>query len=61
MFYVLGAIGFWLASHDIRVKLFYIPFYFVFANAAIAKALSRWPRRKYDYAWNRTERIPVSG
>ena len=61
MFYAMSVVGLWLALHDIRTKLFYIPFYFVFANAAIAKALLRWPQRKYDYAWNRTERIPVSG
>ena len=52
MFYAMSAAGLWLATRDIRVKLFYIPFYFVFANAAIARALWRWPRRKYDYAWN---------
>jgi cellulose synthase/poly-beta-1,6-N-acetylglucosamine synthase-like glycosyltransferase len=61
LFYAMSAVGLWLALHDIRVRLFYIPFYFVFANAAIANALLRWPRRKYEYAWNRTERIPVSG
>jgi len=61
VFYGLAAIGFLLARHDIRTKLFYVPFYFTFANAAIGLALLRWPRRKYDYAWKRTERIPISG
>jgi cellulose synthase/poly-beta-1,6-N-acetylglucosamine synthase-like glycosyltransferase len=60
IFYALAAIGFALARRDIRVKLFYFPFYFTFANAALALALLRWPRRKYDYAWKRTERIPIS-
>ena len=60
-FYALAAIGFGLARRDIRIRLFYVPFYFTFANAAIALALLRWPRRKYDYAWKRTERIPISG
>jgi biofilm PGA synthesis N-glycosyltransferase PgaC len=61
VFYALAVIGFGLARCDIRIKVFYIPFYFTFANAAIALALLRWPRRKYDYAWKRTERIPISG
>ncbi len=61
VFYALAAVGFPLALHDIRVKLFYVPFYFSFANLAVACALLRWPRGKYDYAWNRTERIPISG
>jgi biofilm PGA synthesis N-glycosyltransferase PgaC len=61
VFYALAVIGFGLARCDIRIRLFYIPFYFTFANAAIALALLRWPRRKYDWAWKRTERIPISG
>jgi biofilm PGA synthesis N-glycosyltransferase PgaC len=61
VFYALAAIGFLLALRDIRWKLFYVPFYFTFANLAVACALLRWPRGKYDYAWNRTERIPISG
>jgi len=61
VFYAVALIGFGLASCDIRIRLFYIPFYFTFANAAIALALLRWPRRKYDWAWKRTERIPISG
>ncbi|HZR55257.1 MAG TPA: glycosyltransferase family 2 protein [Terriglobales bacterium] len=61
VFYLLSVIGFMLAFRDIRINIFYIPFYFVLANASLARALLRWPRKKYDYAWNRTERIPVSG
>jgi poly-beta-1,6-N-acetyl-D-glucosamine synthase len=60
LFYAFAAAGAWLARHDIRWKLFYFPFYFVFANLALANALWRWPRRKYDHAWQRTERIPVA-
>ena len=61
IFYAFAAMGFALARRDIRIKLFYVPFYFTFANAAVALALLRWPRRKYDYAWKRTERIPIAG
>jgi cellulose synthase/poly-beta-1,6-N-acetylglucosamine synthase-like glycosyltransferase len=61
VFYAFAGIGFTLARQDIRIKLFYVPFYFTFANAAVAVALLRWPRRKYDYAWKRTERIPIAG
>lgn len=60
LFYALATVGFLLARRDLRIKIFYLPFYFVFANLAIAQALGRWPRRKYDHAWQRTERIPVS-
>jgi biofilm PGA synthesis N-glycosyltransferase PgaC len=60
IFYVLAAVGFVLARRHVRWKIFYVPFYFTFANLAIAKALLRWPRKKYDYAWKRTERLPIS-
>jgi len=60
VFYLLSAVGFLLARRDVRWKIFYLPFYFTFANLAVMRALLRWPRRKYDYAWKRTERLPVS-
>ena len=59
-FYVLALVGFVLARMDIRPKVFYVPFYFVFANLAVAQAWARWPRRKYDYAWARTERVTIA-
>jgi hypothetical protein len=61
LFYLLSIVGLILAVRDVRIKIFYIPFYFALANASLARALLRWPRKKYDYAWNRTERVPVSG
>ncbi len=60
IFYCTAALGWLLARWDIRMKLFYVPFYFVFANMALAQALLRWPFGKYDYAWKRTERLPTS-
>ena len=60
VFYLLSAVGFLLARRDVRWKIFYLPFYFTFANLAVMRALLRWPRRKYDYAWKRTERLPLS-
>jgi biofilm PGA synthesis N-glycosyltransferase PgaC len=61
VFYLLAAVGFLLARRGVRWKIFYVPFYFTFANLAVARALLRWPRKKYDYAWKRTERLPISG
>lgn len=59
-FYAAALIGCLFSKLGKRPKVFYVPFYFVFANFAIVKALLRWPFRKYDYAWKRTERLPVS-
>jgi hypothetical protein len=46
------------AERGRRPKIFYFPFYFVFVQLALAQAWLRWPRRKYDYFWQRTERLP---
>jgi len=50
--------GWGLAELGWRPKIFYFPFYFAFVQLALAQAWLRWPRRKYDYAWQRTERLP---
>jgi cellulose synthase/poly-beta-1,6-N-acetylglucosamine synthase-like glycosyltransferase len=57
VFYLLAAGGAILAKYGWRPKLFYVPFYFTFANAAVGLGWLRWPKRKYDYAWQRTERL----
>lgn len=56
-FYVFALVGWRLAARGRRPKIFYLPFYFVFVQVALAEAWLRWPRRKYDYAWQRTERL----
>lgn len=56
-FYTLAAIGAALAQFGKRPRLFYVPFYFVFSNAALGLAWIRFPTRKYDHAWQRTERL----
>jgi poly-beta-1,6-N-acetyl-D-glucosamine synthase len=58
VFYGLAFIGWLFAERGKRPKPFYFPFYFVFVQLALAQAWLRWPRRKYDYFWQRTERLP---
>ena len=57
VFFLLAAGGAILARYGRRPKLFYVPFYFLFTNAAVGLAWLRWPVRKYDFAWQRTERL----
>lgn len=58
VFILLAAGGAMLAKYGLRPRLFYLPFYFLFTNAALGLAWLRWPVRKYDFAWQRTERLP---
>lgn len=57
-FYFFAFAGWLFAAQGMRPKLFYFPFYFVFVQLALAQSWLRWPRGKYDYAWQRTERLP---
>jgi cellulose synthase/poly-beta-1,6-N-acetylglucosamine synthase-like glycosyltransferase len=59
VFYSLAAIGFILSTVGVRLKIFYLPFYFVFANLAVLLSWLRWPRGRFEYAWERTERLPI--
>ena len=57
LFYTLALIGAGLAVAGFRPKILYFPFYFVFAELAVCLAWIRWPLGKFDYAWQRTERL----
>ena len=56
VFYMAAATGYLLTHWGIRLRIVYIPFYFVFANLAVFLAWVRWARGKDQYAWQRTER-----
>jgi hypothetical protein len=58
VFILLAAGGAILVTYGRPPKLLYVPFYFIFTNAALGLAWLRWPARKYDFAWQRTERLP---
>jgi cellulose synthase/poly-beta-1,6-N-acetylglucosamine synthase-like glycosyltransferase len=57
VFYAAAATGYVLARRGLRLRIVYIPFYFVFANLGVLLAWVRWARRKHEYAWQRTERM----
>jgi len=56
-FYGCAAAGFFLARRGLRPKIFYVPFYFVFAQLALAVAWWRWARGRREFAWQRTDRL----
>jgi poly-beta-1,6-N-acetyl-D-glucosamine synthase len=56
-FYTGAMVGFLLQRRGIRLRIFYFPFYFSFANVAVLLAWVRWVRGKQKYAWQKTERI----
>jgi biofilm PGA synthesis N-glycosyltransferase PgaC len=56
-FYSGAIIGFLLERWHARLKMFYFPFYFCFANLAVLLAWTRWARGTQQYAWQRAERV----
>jgi cellulose synthase/poly-beta-1,6-N-acetylglucosamine synthase-like glycosyltransferase len=56
-FYSAALIGFLLTLRNLRLSLFYVPFYFVLANFAVLKSWFRWVLGRQQYAWQRTERL----
>lgn len=56
IFYLAAFTGYLLTNKG-RRSLFYVPFYFVFANLGVLLAWFRWMRGKHQYAWQRTDRI----
>jgi poly-beta-1,6-N-acetyl-D-glucosamine synthase len=57
VFYTGAIAGFLLERQHIRFRLFYLPFYFSFANTAVLLAWVRWLCGKQQLTWQRTERI----
>lgn len=56
VFYVLAITGYVLAGRSIRIKIFYIPFYFLFMNVAIFEGFFRYIRRRQSAAWEKSSR-----
>jgi biofilm PGA synthesis N-glycosyltransferase PgaC len=56
-FYGSAIIGFLLERRHARLRIFYFPFYFCFANLAVLLAWTRWARGTQQYTWKRAERI----
>ncbi|WP_291907108.1 glycosyltransferase family 2 protein [Chitinophaga sp. CB10] len=55
-FYGAAYTGYQLALHDVKIKYFYIPFYFVFMNIAVYKGFGRFIRGRQSAIWERAER-----
>jgi cellulose synthase/poly-beta-1,6-N-acetylglucosamine synthase-like glycosyltransferase len=55
-FYGMAFVGYLLAKRQVKSKLFYIPFYFVFMNVAVYQGFARFVRKKQSAVWDRSQR-----
>lgn len=52
----MALVGYVLAKRQVKSKLFYIPFYFVFMNVAVYQGFGRFLRKKQSAVWDRSQR-----
>ncbi len=57
LFYLFAALGWWLETRSIRVRMFYIPFYFVFMHLAMVWGTIRFLRGCEAHIWEPTRRL----
>lgn len=55
-FYGAAFIGYVLALRQVKIKYFYIPFYFVFMNVAVFHGFFRHLRKRQSAVWERSAR-----
>lgn len=59
VFYVLAMIGFLLRNKKVKVKIFYIPFYFTFMNYAVYVGAFKYFRGQQSVIWEKARRVSV--
>lgn len=60
-FYGMALVGYVLARKQVKSKVFYIPFYFVFMNVAVYQGFGRFLRKKQSAVWDRSQRQLTTG
>lgn len=55
-FYLFAIAGYFLAARSIKIKIFYIPFYFLFMNVAIYEGFFRYIRKRQSAVWEKAAR-----
>ena len=56
LFYIAGFYGHYLASREIKNKLLFIPYYFLFMNINVLKGISYLMRKSGSETWEKAKR-----
>ncbi len=56
LFYSTAFIGWLFAHRNIKIKIFYVPYYFLFMNAALYAGFFRFLQNKQSVLWDKAER-----
>lgn len=55
-FYVMGFLGYYLSTKEIKNKVLFIPYYFLFMNINVIKGFAYLKKRKGNGAWEKAKR-----
>jgi len=56
LFYSIALLGWYLEEKNIKVKLFYIPYYFFIMNLAVYLGFNRYMKKRQSVNWERAKR-----
>lgn len=56
LFYILGLWGYYLSTRQIKNKLLFIPYYFLFMNVNVLKGIGYLRKRRETGAWEKAKR-----
>ncbi|MEQ9117404.1 hypothetical protein [Fulvivirga sp.] len=57
VFYIISLIGHFLRGKDVKIKGFFIPYYFTFMNASVFMGLGRLIGDKQSVVWEKAQRM----
>jgi len=57
LFYLAGIWGYRCAQKEVRNKLFYIPYYFLFMNLSVLKGFRYLRNKKGSGIWEKAKRV----
>jgi uncharacterized membrane protein len=59
-FYVIAFTGWFFASRNIKVKLLYVPYYFLFMNISVFLGLKRYLAGQQSVLWEKAARQKIA-
>lgn len=61
VFYITALLGWFLENRAIRVKLLFVPYYFLMMNYAVFAGFGRWLKGSQKATWERAKRAELKG
>jgi len=56
LFYIMGGWGYYLSTRQVKNKLLFIPYYFLFMNINVMKGVNYLRKKKGTGAWEKAKR-----